>query len=123
MAAGVLLDAHLATGIVVGLRRLGIDAVSLAEWRGGAYRTGSDDDNLRAAHEERRALVTFDVRSIPPLVRALAEQRSDHSGVILISRKTFAQNDVRQIVQSLARMLNERPGDAFANQVLFLARA
>ena len=122
MEVPLLLDGHVSTAVAVGLRRMGFDAVALPEWRGGAYLDSFDHEILRAAHEERRVFVSFDVNTLPNLTSTLSALQSDHSGLVLISRKTFAQNEIGPITRSIAQFVRHWPEGDFTNQVLFLPR-
>src|SRR4029079_7170210 len=65
----LLLDAHVAIAIAAQLQREGIDVVALRDWQGGGYRNASDDLILVAALAEQCVLITFDCRTIPPLLK------------------------------------------------------
>ena len=70
----LLLDAHLSPAIAQRLTAEGIDIVSLQDWQGGIYLRAPDHQILAAALPEGRVLVTFDRRSIEPLVKRWAER-------------------------------------------------
>jgi hypothetical protein len=75
---------------------------------------------FQEARKEKLTLVTFDLRTIPPLLRLWAEQGFDHSGVILVDERTFAQNDIGALVTALCAVwLAERDRD-WTNRVVYL---
>lgn len=120
--AALLLDGHIATVVAVRLRDHGVDALALVEWHGGAHLDASDDELLRLATLERRVFVTFDVRTIPPVLRALVDAGVGHAGVVLVSSRSFRQDDIGGLVRALARVArDELPEDA-AEVVLYLKR-
>ena len=122
MPPAVLLDAHVATRVAVSLRRRGLDVIALAEWHGGAYLDLPDDTLLRVAAGERRVLATFDLHTIPSLLRVMADEGAHHAGVILISPRSFRQDDVGGIARALERTLRDvMPADG-RNQVVYLRR-
>src|SRR5919108_5032866 len=103
MALRLLLDAHISSAVARGLRAHGADAVAITEWHGGRYRSAADPDVLRVAHLEQRTLVSYDLSSIPDLLRELAEAGEDHSGVIFVSQKTIREGDTAGLVEALLR--------------------
>lgn len=71
----LLLDVHVPAAVVDALvrRHPGLDAVHLRDWRDGACLGADDREILAMAAGERRTLFTYDLRTIPVLLRALAE--------------------------------------------------
>lgn len=67
----LLLDEHLAPTLAASLRAQGIDAVALAQWRGGGVLGAPEEDLLREAMVEGRVLATYDRRTLLPLVAPL----------------------------------------------------
>lgn len=117
----LLLDEHVSHRVVLALRKKGVDVLGLREWREGSMLGTSDEEILAVALPEGRSLVTYDLRTVPPLLKRLAEAGTQHAGVILISVKTVAQDDVRTLVRLLAQLAESHQG-GLKNQVLFLAR-
>jgi hypothetical protein len=118
----LLLDAHIATRVAILLRQRHVDALALAEWHAGAYLDLPDDALLRLAATERRTFVTFDVHTIPPLLRLLADTGIDHAGVILISPRSFRQDDFGGIARALEQTLQQALLPNTTNQVIYLTR-
>ena len=121
MPTRILLDAHIAPRVARLLRDRGIDAASLREWQGGQYLSGSDEGILRAAHLEERTLVTYDLGSIPTLLRYFSESGSEHSGVIFISRKTIQPDEIAALAEAILRLLSLHHEQDLRNLVLFLS--
>ncbi len=107
----VLLDSHVARALAEQLRGHGVDAIALADWKGGNYLNVSDEKLLSLAHADGRVLVTFDCQTIPPLLKDLAETGQHHGGVILVSSRSFRANDIRGLLRALLS-LSEQEGDA-----------
>src|SRR5690242_3481439 len=97
----LLLDSHIASALAEQLRGHGIDAVALPGWKGGNYQNADDRDLLAAAHASARVLVTFDCRTIPPLLKETVEAGQHHAGVILVSSQAFRANDVGSLLAAL----------------------
>jgi hypothetical protein len=119
----LLLETHLPAALAVQLRRRGFDAVTLQEWRGGLFRKALDPALLAAAHEDRRILVTFDTATIPPLLKVWGETGQRHAGVVLVSSRSFAPNDVGRLLHALV-ILRDQLGEAeWEDHVVFLVPA
>jgi predicted nuclease of predicted toxin-antitoxin system len=116
-----LLDEHISRRVVPALRRKGVDVLGLREWREGSMLGADDEEILAVALPEGRSLVTYDLRTMPPLLRRLAEAGTQHAGVILISVKTVAQDDVRTLARLLAQLV-ETHQEGLENQAFFLER-
>lgn len=97
----LLLDIHIPVAVAQQLRLTGIDAISLAEWRAGMFRTASDSVILSAALEEGRVLVTYDLRSIRSLVLEWSSAGKDHAGVIFVDDKAIRAHEVGRLVRAL----------------------
>lgn len=101
----LLLDAHISPAVAQGLAVEGIDVVCLRDWEDGNYRHAPDDQVLMAAAAEGRVLVTFDRRSMQPLVKEWAETGRHHAGVIVIDRKTIRQNDIGGLIRAVRALV------------------
>lgn len=116
----LLLDVHIPVAVAQQLRQGGVDAISLAEWRGGKFRTAEDSAILWAALEEQRILVTFDLRSIRTLVIEWAQLGNDHAGVIFVDDKAIRPHDVGRLVRALHLWLQENESPSWFNRTDFL---
>lgn len=95
---------------------------SIHRHAGGRLVNTADDDILTEAHRGRWVFVTFDVNTIPRLLREMAMASEDHSGVIFISSKSFAQNDHKGLAQALASIFQNETNADWTNRVIFLSR-
>ena len=116
----LLLDAHVPLAVAVQLRQRGVDAVALRDWRSGAYLTASDEHILLGAVEQNRVFVTYDVHSIPPLLRNLAERGQPHSGVVFIDGRTIRPNDVGALTTGLVALVADAGSADWTNVARFL---
>ena len=82
----------------------------------------SDADVLHLAAQQRRILITFNLRDFLPLVRQWAEENRSHAGCILLAR--IAQSDFGGILGRLDAALKERPAQvAWADLTLIISSA
>lgn len=66
-------------------------------------------------------LVSFDLKTIPPLLRDWGERGIDHGGVIFVDNKTFAQNDISGISKALATLWELQGQIGWTNRCFFLS--
>lgn len=118
----LLLDEHLAPVLAQRLGEGGIDVVALRDWRAGDYLELPDDVILRAAYEDSRTLVTYDLRTIPPLLKTWAEQGIAHSGVVFVDTRTLAPNDIGGLLRALHRLVTQLGDASWENRVVYLGR-
>jgi predicted nuclease of predicted toxin-antitoxin system len=117
----LLLDSHLPSALARQLQRHEIDAVPLAGWMEGIYRNAADDQILEAAHSDRRVLVTYDVRTVPPLLVEWAETGQHHGGVVLVDDRTLPPNDVGGLLRALLRLIHSRGDAEWEDRVVYLS--
>lgn len=118
----LLTDEHLSPAIALAVRKLSLEAsmLCLHDWREGHFLGAPDAVVLREAATEGLTLVSFDVRTIPPLLKNWAEQGSDHAGVIFVDRRTYAQNDVGGIARALSKLWVSHGKQEWRNRYFFL---
>jgi predicted nuclease of predicted toxin-antitoxin system len=120
----LLLDEHLSPKVVEIVLALspGLDIESIRHWKGGQFTNRPDEQILRAAAGEGRVLVTFDVRTIPPILAEFGVAGEDHGGVIFVSAKSIPQNDFARLARAIVQIV-EQQGDAdWTNRLIFLSR-
>ncbi len=76
-----LLDEHIHNGVADELARMGFDAIHVREI---GMLGGTDTQILKQAIEDRRIVVTRDVRDFIKLVRYVIQQGKDTPGVLLV---------------------------------------
>jgi len=120
----LLLDEHISPAVADGLRRRSRSTIvhCLAEWEDGAYLGQPDSICLRQAAAQRLTLVTYDRRTIPPLLKAWAEQGRAHGGIIFVDEKTIRPPDIGGLVRSLAHLARKSRKWTWTNRVIFLTR-
>jgi Domain of unknown function (DUF5615) len=116
----LLLDEHLHPAVAEGLRRRRPACIvfALKDWENGAHLGASDEDILKRAAEQGLTLVTYDIRTIPPLLAMSAP--SAHAGVILINSRTIGQRDIGMQIRSLTRLWDDEHQAEWTDRVLFL---
>jgi uncharacterized protein with PIN domain len=108
----LLLDAHHSPRAAERLRQRGYDAVSATD--DSALVTMDDEELLRHASVEDRALVTEDAKDFDRIVRAWATTGEHHAGVIFTSPRRFHRGSSsypEDLVLALSRLLDSPPDD------------
>ena len=118
----LLTDEHLSPAVAPAVKKLCRDlhVSSLHDWMGGHFLGASDETVLSEAASQGLTLVTFDVRTIPPLLQKWAEQSIDHGGVIFVGRGSYLQNDIGGIAQGLAEVYRRNGKLDWTNRYVFL---
>lgn len=111
-----LLDENVDAQVAEALHDRGIEAVALTEWQSGRFLSSPDADVLRAAAEESRVLVTYDVHMSSLLVE-FGEHGEHHAGVVFVSPKSISQSDVGTLVRALERLATR---ESLENTSVFL---
>lgn len=119
----LLLDEHLTPILAHRIAESGIDAVALQGWHAGAYLEQTDDAILRAAYQEARTLVTYDLRTIPPLLKTWAEQGVIHGGVVFVDTRTIAPSDIGGLMRALLHLTTQLGDVSWENRVVYLGRS
>jgi hypothetical protein len=97
-----------------------ISIVSLFDWLDGHFVGASDEELLKEAARRSVTLVSFDLKTISPLLRDWGERGIDHGGVIFVDNKTFAQNDISGISKALASLWELRGRVGWTNRCFFM---
>jgi hypothetical protein len=118
----LLLDEHISPEVAKGIhRRIGTLIVhSMVEWEDGNLLGKEDSACLLEAAKQCLTLVTYDRRTIPPLLKLWAEEGRSHGGVIFVDEKTIAPSDIGGLVRALISLRIETGQMDWTNQVYFL---
>lgn len=120
----LLLDEHISPSVAEGLRRRypRLAVLAMTEWHGGSFLGQDDAACLQQALAQQLTLVTYDRRTIPPLLRRWAEESRSHAGVIFVDEKTISPADIGGLVNALDRLLQQSRDWNWTNRIVFLRR-
>ena len=120
----LLLDEHISPDVANGLRRRNraIEIRYMVEWEDGYFLGQEDSACLREAATQGLTLVTYDRRTIPPLLKTWAEEERTHGGVIFVDEKTISPADIGGLVWALTRLARETGNWDWTNRIYFLRR-
>ena len=121
----LLLDENLSPEVArqIGEKRADISAVSIHAWNSGRFLAQSDEAILLAASQEGRAFVTYDQKTILPLLMQWGQDGTDHAGVIFIDDRSIASNNFGGLVRALIFLWDAAYTDNWTNRVDFLRPA
>src|SRR5271167_2504056 len=120
----LLLDEHISPEVADGLRRSNRSLVVhwMAEWENGTFLGKEDSACLLEAATGQLTLVTYDRRTIPPLLKTWAEEGRKHGGVIFVDAKTISPADIGVLVRALLHLFKETGRWDWTDRVYFLRR-
>ena len=120
----LLLDEHISLEVAHGLHRRNraIEVRYLVEWEGGRFLGQEDSAILQEAAAQGLTLVTYDRRTIPPLLKTWAEAERTYGGVIFVDERTISPADIGGLVWALTRLAGETGNWDWTNRVYFLRR-
>lgn len=120
----LLLDEHISPKVAEGLHRRNrvLLVYFMAEWEQGEFLGRDDDDCLSDAAAQKLTLVTYDRRTIPPLLKPWAEQGRNHGGVIFIDEKTIPPSQIGELVLALDQLSKATGKCDWTNRICFLQR-
>ena len=120
----LLLDEHISPDVADGLRRRNPSLViyCMTEWEGGGFLGKDDSACLLQGAKQGLTLLTYDRRTIPPLLKARAEEGRRNAGVIFVDEKTIFPADIGGHVRALFQLCKETGKWDWTDRVCFLGR-
>jgi hypothetical protein len=120
----LLLDEHISPRVAVGIRLRDKKIIirGMVEWENGRFLGEEDSVCLQEALIQKLTLVTYDRRTIPPLLKNWAEEGRRHGGVIFVDEKTISQTDIGGLIQSLDKLAKEARDLDWTDRIYFLRR-
>jgi hypothetical protein len=120
----LLLDEQISPDVAEGFRRRQKNPVlwCLSEWEGGRFLGLADDLLLGEAAAQKLTLVTYDRKTIPPLLKTWAEAGRNHSGIVFVDDKTNPASDFVGLIRALQTLFQETAKWDWKNRGCFLRR-
>lgn len=118
----LLLDEHISPKVASDVQRRNRSLIiySMVHWERGNFLGKEDSVCLLEAARQRLTLVTYDRRTIPPLLKLWAEEERSHGGVIFVDEKTISPADIGGLVRAVFSLAGEAGEMDWTNQVYFL---
>ncbi len=120
----LLLDEHISPDVAAGIRRRrpGLPVYALAQWEGGTYLGADDATCLQEAAARGLTFVTYDRRTIPPLLKQWMEEGRNHAGVIFVDAKTISPADVGGLIRALIELAEISRNWDWTDRICYLHR-
>lgn len=118
----LLLDEHISPAVVRGLRRRkpSLSVFCMAEWENGAFLGEEDTTCLERAAAVGLTLVTYDRRTIPPILKSWAEENRHHAGIIFVDEKTIPPSNSGALIRALSQLFRKTARWNWSNRICFL---
>ena len=107
----------------VQVKRPDILITSVRAWREGTFQGKADESLLRAAAKEGLTLVTYDQKTIPPVLSAWGVTGETHTRVVFVDGLTIPQGDVGGLVRALIQQWDLTQTWEWKNTISFLRPA
>jgi predicted nuclease of predicted toxin-antitoxin system len=114
-----LLDEDISYRVAEGLRRLGIDAISVHDVN-RANRQVSDAEQLEYAAQQGRVLVTYNRVDYQVLDAIWRAQGSTHAGILWCAERSIPRRAIGDLIRSLAQAAGQH--ESLAGLCLALPR-
>lgn len=120
----LLLDEHISPAVARELEAkcTGMKIVAFQHWRAGRFMGAADRVFLPQAKQDGLTLVSYDQKTIRPLLKDWAEQGIDHGGVVFVDTKTIAPQDIGGLVEALRGLWKSERRAEWTNRVVFLRK-
>jgi len=102
-------------GLVAALRARRVDVITAVEARMSGK---ADEQHLRWATNDRRALYSFNIRDYARIHQALITSGESHAGIIVAPQQRYSAGDQ---ARRLLRLLNKRSESDMKNRLEYLS--
>jgi hypothetical protein len=118
----ILTDEQISPEVAVAAGRLcrGVPITTLFEWMDGHFVGAPDGEILREAARQKMTLLSFDLRTIPALLRTWGEQGTAHGGLIFVDEKSIPQSDIGGMARALCELWKFQGDADWTNRCFFL---
>ena len=118
----LLLDENLSPEIVRQIQEKRSDVVvaSIHHWRQGKFKAQRDEEILIAAAQEGLTLVTYDQKTILPVLVQWGQIGTDHTGAVFIDDRSIASNNFGTLVRALLLLWDSSFHADWKNRIEFL---
>jgi hypothetical protein len=93
---------------------------SVHAWEEGAFKGRPDRELLLAAAAAGLTLVTYDLKTIPPLLAELSAEGHNHAGVIFVDALTIANDEFGTLTRALISFWERHQTLEWQDRVHFL---
>ena len=98
----------------------GVRITALKDWKKGAFMGADDRLILNEAAREGLTLVSYDQKTIRPLLKGWVEVGVQHAGVVFVDHKSIQPNDFGGLVRALSALWKSEKDALWKSRVVFL---
>lgn len=100
-----------------------MEVVVLADWQNGMFLGADDQALLLAGRESGWVLVTYDQRTILPLLKVWGESAVRHGGLVFVDEKTLRPDDIGGLLHALCFLWDRERSAEWTDRVVYLRPA
>jgi hypothetical protein len=101
-------------------KRLDIPIFTIHIWHNGNYLGISDEIILKAAAAEKLTLITYDQKTIPPILSNWGQANIHHAGVIFIDYRSVPPNNFGKLVRAIIWLWDTQHQADWQNRIIYL---
>ena len=117
-----LLDEQISPEIAkqINSKRPEIPIFTIHTWQKGYYLGVSDEIILKAAASEQLTLITYDQRTITPILSEWGQANISHAGVIFIDYRSISPNNFGGLVRAIIWLWDNQSQGDWQNRIVYL---
>ncbi len=118
----LLLDEQISPEIAkqINSKRKDIPILSIQAWHKGDYLGVPDEIILKTAAIENLTLVTYDQKTIPPILCEWGEANINHAGIIFIDYRSIPPNNFGGLVRAIIWLWDTQNKKDWHNRIVYL---
>lgn len=97
-----------------------IPIFSVHSWQNGNFLGVSDETILQAAEVDRLTLVTYDQKTIPPVLVEWGQANKNHGGVIFIDYRSISPSNFGGLIKALIWLWKTQNSSSWQNRIVYL---
>jgi hypothetical protein len=101
-------------------KRPDIPIFRIHTWQKGYYLGVSDEIVLKATTDEGLTLITYDQKTIPPILSEWGQANINHAGVIFIDYRSIPPNNFGGLVRAIIWLWDTQSQGDWQNRIVYL---
>ena len=97
-----------------------ISIFSIHSWRNGSFLGVSDEAILQAAKLKQLTLITYDQKTIPPILVKWGQANIDHAGVVFIDYRSISPSNFGELIKAIVWLGQTQKNSAWQNRIVYL---
>ncbi len=101
-------------------KRVDIEIFTIYTWQKGYYLGVSDEVILKAAAKEELTFITYDQKTIPPILFEWGQANINHAGVVFIDYRSITPNNFGALVRAIIWLWDTQNQGNWQNRIVYL---